>query len=345
MQNKYNSRRRPAQQSKKLPVGALLTVIVVVFVLLGVAFLATSPLLTSEEAGITKEMPDSTAEINLLKNIDDPFLQGWEPKPAEERANILLLGLDDQGMSDFIMIVSYSLDSYEGALVSLKRDTYVPDQDWAPKNSGQDHLAWAYNRGLGREGDHSAGAELAAATVEDMLDIDLHAYASITFDGFVELVDLLGGVTIEVSPEFADRQGTTLPVGLQHLSGEEALVYARHRQNPRIPEPGSTSEDGDRVRRNQRLLKALLEAAKEKETDELLNIVKQLEENFFTSLDDWDLLELLNILYNRDLEGMQTAVLPGEGERVYQERIEREIYYYYLDYEASDLLLQELGIK
>ncbi len=269
----------------------------------------------------------------------------WEPKEPLTHMNVLLLGLDNNGMNDLVMIFSYHLETFDTNLIALKRDTYVENQTWAIKESGQDHLAWANNRGMGPDNDFHAGARLTAQTVEDLLGMDLHAYATVSFDGFISIVDSIGGVEINVAREFAQRSSSPLPAGLQRLDGEQALIYARHRQSPRIPEPGSTSQHGDRLRRNQRLLKAILKQCKTLETDELMDIYNQLDDKLNTSMEDWDILDLINVLYNRNPDDINTVILPGEGERVYQERIDKDVYYYFLDFEKSNEILQELGLK
>lgn len=277
--------------------------------------------------------------------VEEPDLRRWSPREPVTHMSILLLGLDDYGMSDAIMIFSYDLRTFEASLVSVKRDTYVLDHTWADKNSGQCHLAWASNRGMGREGDVHEGANLAALTVEDLLGIDIHAYAVIGYEGFTTLVDALGGVTVPVPAGFAELGGGAPAPGVQRLDGSQALIYARHRQNPRIPEADSTSPDGDRVRRNQRLLAALLEEGRTMDPEALLAVVESLEDHFTTSLADWDLLELINLLVHQDSEQLRLEVLPGQGRPVYEELIEKEIYYYFLDYGESRILLEELGLR
>ena len=341
-------RRHRGRRRKKTPGSAFWIILIVLLIMGGAGFWVHSTLFAS---GRTTE----TGADPVLPAAGEPEEPGgeeaagetplWVPREPLTHTNILLLGLDNQGMADLIMIVSYNMETFESAIISIKRDTYVEEQEWAPKNSGQDHLAWAFNRGMGREGDFHAGANLTAFTVEELLGIDLHAYAAISFDGFVRLVDLIGGVKVEVAPEFALREGTGLPTGLQRLDGSQALLYARHRRNPRIPEPGSESQAGDRVLRNQRLLKAMLEQCKLLGTDELMHIYGRLGEDLHTTLEDWDILELANVLYNRETQDIYSVVLPGEGESVYQERIDRNMYYYFLDCEATDNILRELGLK
>ena len=302
----------------------------------------TEPVDTEEDVTVPVDIEE---DVTVPLDIEEPEDSDWLPEVPDTHTSILLLGLDSHGLSDVIMIISYDMATYDSSLISIKRDTFISEQTWADKNSGLDHLTFANYFGMGPEKDYHAGARLATQTIEDLLGIELHAYASITFEGFVDLVDLIGGVVVDVAPAFAEREGGALPTGHQLLMGEQALIYARHRQNPRIPEPGSTSQDGDRVRRNQNLLKAILEQCKTLESDELLAVVDQLENKLYTSLDDWAILELANILYNRDTSTIKSVVLPGEGKMVYQTRTENDVYYYFLDFAESNIILQELGLK
>lgn len=285
--------------------------------------------------------------LTAVTAVEKPKELSWTPVEPLTHTNILLLGLDNHGMADAIMILSYNMTSYDSALIAVKRDTFVDFQTWRNQDSGQDHLAWATHVGMGPEKDYHAGARLMAQTVEELLGIELHAYAAITFEGFVSMIDSIGGVLIDVDSRFAQLDGQPLPTGLQRLTGKQALTYARHRQNPRIDMPGSASHDGDRVRRNQLLLKAIIQQCKTFDLSELEAMLDMLEDHLHTSLDywDWDILDLANILYNRDPETIQTIVLPGSGDRIYQSRIDRDVYYYFLDLEESDRILRELQLK
>ncbi len=339
---KRRYRSRPYRRRKKSPETVFWIALLTILIVVGSGFAVHTILFGAwSTAHSGQNMPlSATVEIT-----EETKVREWTPKTPDTHHSILLLGLDNHGMCDVIMIVSYDLFTFDTSLISIKRDTFVPNQNWAAAGLGQDHIAWANYRGMGLDDDFHNGAKLAALTVEELLGINIHSYVTITFDGFVEMIDLIGGVTVEVAPEFAERQGETLPTGRQHLYGEQALIYARHRQNPRIPEPGSTSQDGDRVRRNQNLMAAIFEQGKKLDSQEILAIVEELDENLYTSLQDWDILELVNVMYNHDPETLNTVVLPGEGDELYQEHVNRNIYYYFLDFEETDRILQELDLK
>ena len=283
----------------------------------------------------------------LQRNYEPPYEDPDQaPQEPGQRANILLAGFDQRGLSDAIVIVSYDIETFESAIISIKRDTYVDFQTWSEEGLGHSALGWASYVGMNYGGDdYLGGAKLLTETVEQLLDIRITSYAGITFEGLIRLIDLIGGVTVDVAPGFAERSGQKLTPGRQDLSGEETLVYARHRKNPRIPEPGSVSSDGDRIRRHHQLLKAVFEQLETLSTEELLEIFEKLDQELYTNMDDWDLLTLANIFYNHDPRLTEALVLPGELRTVYEYQIEEEFEYYFLDYEECDRVLSELGLK
>lgn len=258
--------------------------------------------------------------------------------------NTLILGLDNYPLNDTVMIVSYNNTTYESSIISVSRDTYTSFQEWAPKQSGLCHLAFASYYGSNAGKNMHNGAILTVRTIEKLLTIPIHHYASITFEGFVELVDLIGSVEIDVHPDF-ESLGILPFSGLQTLNGNQALTYSRHR-DPRIKEAGSETSDGDRIRRNQRMLKAIFSQCKTLTSEELLAVFDALEgDKLFTSMDDWDLLTLANIFYDKNPEDMTSVVLPGEGKFVFQSNINKWIWYVILNISDTNDILQGIGLK
>jgi LCP family protein required for cell wall assembly len=171
--------------------------------------------------------------------------------------NILLLGSDQTstenvGRTDTIIVVSVNPEHPSVGLLSIPRDFYA----WIPSH-GFDKINTAYSRGV-RNGYPGGGSGLIKATIEYNLGIRIHYYVRVGFDGFVKIVDALGGVDVAVecplSDTFPDPSSPTgqtdidwLP-GIHHLDGKHALWYARSRW--------STS-DFDRNRRQQQVLRGM----------------------------------------------------------------------------------------
>ncbi len=171
--------------------------------------------------------------------------------------NIALLGSDqvdkdNPGRTDVIIIASIDPAIPSVSLISVPRDFYA----WIPSH-GFNKINTAYRRGeLDRY--PGGGPELVKATIEYNLGIRIHYYTLVGFDGFVKIVDTLGGVDVAVecalSDTFPDPDSPTGQTdvdwepGIYHLDGKHALWYSRSRW--------STS-DFDRNRRQQQVLRGL----------------------------------------------------------------------------------------
>src|SRR5690625_2611226 len=120
------------------------------------------------------------------------------------KINVLLLGIDaeeDQiGRSDAIMVMQLIPESDEMTIVSIPRDTRTK----IVGRDKEDKINHAFAYGVNECG-VPCGANMAVATVENLLNIDIDYYISINMDGLVELVDELGTITVD-----KDRKSTRL---------------------------------------------------------------------------------------------------------------------------------------
>ena len=299
-----------------------------------------------------------SAQSTLLQEgeTETADMVSYSPPQPEDFLNTLVLGIDQHGLSDVIIVVSLNMNDNMIVITSISRDTYVEEQNWADKGQGVDHLCFASYAGMGYESrDYHAGAENAASWVEHLFGIRVDEYVLLTFDDFVELIDLIGGVEIEVSPDFAgishkisSKTIDPLPVGLQRLNGKQAFAYAHYRggsDEARIPETGSNHDDGDRIKRNQRLLKAIYEQMRTKNLPEIMGLARIVPELVHTSINVWDLTALAPKLYRTQFDQMVTITIPGELVESDEELNGKKVFYYYVDYDFSNALLEGLGIK
>jgi LCP family protein required for cell wall assembly len=190
---------------------------------------------------------------------DGALFAGVEPA-ALESLTVVVGGLDtrtpdEPENTDVLLIARVDLANRTVRAVSIPRDLYV-----LIPGVGYDKITRAYDYGSQPAGDDpAAGMALMRATIEENFGIATDAVVLTTFQGFVAIVDAVGGIDLDNPYDVYDAQYPTFdygykeiyyPAGPLHLSGEEALEFARTRH-----------QDGDdgRVMRQQLVLRALLE--------------------------------------------------------------------------------------
>lgn len=165
------------------------------------------------------------------KNIYEPIdrdVSGKRELPVvfdkQDPFSVLVLGVDeregDSGRSDTIIVLTVNSASNSTKMVSIPRDTYT---DMVGRGF-KDKLNHAYAFG---------GIEMAMDSVENLLDIPIDYVVQVNMDSFKDIVDAVGGVTINNTLDF--KQGEhVFPKGNLHLNGDEALSFVRMRyEDPR----------------------------------------------------------------------------------------------------------------
>ncbi|MBU5266522.1 LCP family protein [Virgibacillus proomii] len=191
---------------------------------------------------LNKTTSDSSFKAETV--VDPPKWEGSEP------VNILLMGVDSRGYdkgevprSDTMMVVSLDPVKRRINLFSILRDTYtdIPSQGKGRINTAIIH-----------------GPNTAMKAVEDLMGIPIQYYVYTDFQGFIKLVDAVGGVDFYVEkdmyyPSTADNHeyDIDLKKGEQHLNGKTALQYVRFRHD--------ATSDFTRTERQRAFLKAVAE--------------------------------------------------------------------------------------
>ena len=161
-----------------------------------------------------------------------------EVNVTKDSYNILITGIDSYGSitrvsrSDVNMIVSVNPKDKKILLTSIPRDYYVYLSDYGD-----------YDK-LTHTGIY--GIDVTTKALEDLLDIDINYYVKVNFTTLVDIVDELGGITVNSNYDFTSIDGYHFSKGENNLNGKEALSFARERQ---------AFSEGDRVRvENQQLV-------------------------------------------------------------------------------------------
>lgn len=147
-------------------------------------------------------------------------IKNTEKNKEHNITNILLIGVDgdyiDKGnRSDAMMILTIDEVSNDIRMTSLARDTYVNIDGYSTEKLTH---AYAYE-----------GPNLLINTISNNFNIDIDRYVAVSFESFEKIIDLLGGVEVDVSDKEVSQIKGVEKSGKQNLNGAQALEYSRIR--------------------------------------------------------------------------------------------------------------------
>lgn len=187
--------------------------------------------------------------------------------PRAQAINVLLLGTDERAdevegplRTDTIILATLDLNSQTAGMLSLPRDLWVP----IPNFNMTTKINTAYGLGVANRYP-GGGPQLVMDTVSSFVGQEVPYYVRINFDGFEQMIDLIGGVDIDVPKTIHDEMYPTedygyetfhLDAGMQHMDGDTALKYARTR---------NVDDDYGRSRRQQDVIRAVLDKVRSAE--------------------------------------------------------------------------------
>ena len=141
--------------------------------------------------------------------------------------------------SDVNMLVGINPNTKQIFMLSIPRDTYYP----LNRNGQYDKFTHAGIYGLNE----------SIKTLQNMIDEKIHYYGKMNFTSFVNIIDALGGITIDSPHEFKTKiGGYKINKGINHLTGKQALWFVRERKS-------FVNGDFERGKNQQRMIKAVVE--------------------------------------------------------------------------------------
>lgn len=174
-----------------------------------------------------------------------------------DNINILVLGCDEREgdsatRADVIMLATIRPDAKQVSVFSIPRDTRV---EIAGHGKDKINHSMAYG-----------GIPLIQNSVENLLNVQIDHYVKVNFDGFINVIDALGGVNIDVPCRmYKPLEAIDLQAGYQTLDGSEALAFVRWR--------GDGMGDYGRIERQQQFLSAVTGKVKDMSLSQALNVV------------------------------------------------------------------------
>ncbi|MDC3415974.1 LCP family protein [Aquibacillus salsiterrae] len=170
---------------------------------------------------------------------------------SKENVSILFIGVDaskkrgtnGNALSDALILATLNREDKSVKMLSIPRDSYV----YIPEVGYKDKITHAHAYG---------GPQATIETVEQLFDIPIDYYVKMNFNAFIDVVDALDGITVDVQKEVWEQNSKDvknaihLLPGEQELNGEEALALARTRK---------MDNDIQRGLRQQQILKAIID--------------------------------------------------------------------------------------
>ena len=281
---------------------------------------------------LTVPLPDFLGgDTNRPASLGDLWQAGFRYQVSRP-VNILVMGIDDvpdalpnsdaifAGRTDTLLLVRVDADAGTLNVMSIPRDTRVQIPGF-----GMDKINQANVLG---------GPELVAQTLGYNLgNIQIDRYVRINTTAFREMVDLVGGIEVNVPTrmEYTDRTQELyidLYPGWQTLNGDQAEQFARFRQD---------SGDIGRVQRQQMLLKALRERLTNPMViPKLPQAIRVLQRYVDTNLTLEEMLAIANFGLEIESDQLQMVMLPGR----FSTPAEFNASYWLPNWEASSTIMQ-----
>ena len=237
-------------------------------------------------------LADANASINA--NLDDKKI--WY---SEDVTNILLMGIDygssgfPYGRSDSMIIVSINNATKKVKLVSLSRAVYA-----AIPGYSNTRLSHAHGYG---------GPRLAIQAIQNNYKIRIDNYASVTFQGFENIINALGGVTVSLDANEAQAISHLLgssSAGTYDLNGAQALAFARTRK---------IDNDRSRTGRQRRVLEALAAKAKTMSVPQMISAMDDVLPNVTTDMSRTQLISMLSKAFTYLGYSREEEVIPHKS--------------------------------
>ena len=235
------------------------------------------------------------------------------------RTNVLILGLDEVRLADVIIVGSFERDTGDINLLHIPRDTFtqIPEERmermrengiWIPSSG---IIKINAMRSLGRE----FGVQYMQEQLSETLGIEFHYYVEIDLRAFREIVDLIGGVEIEVPRRMTyhdpyQNLSINIPPGIHLMDGRMAEHFVRYREY--------ASGDIGRISAQQQFLTQLFRQALRRETvmSDPVGLARIALNHVQTDI-SIDLIRYLPYVGNLSPERIFTYTLPGYERRVH----------------------------
>ena len=248
------------------------------------------PIFEQSETKLSKDMTP------IVVDETSPFYEVFQSK---DRVNVLLLGVN-QGMTDTIIVGSYDMENQYVNLISIPRDTFYYRPGWDANYAGNKINAIYHSEGL---------APLAEAVSETLYGMPLHYYAIVEYDDIRKVMDVIGGVEVNVPFDMIYDDPTDTPplhiriyAGEQTIDSSNVMEYLRYRK-------GYRNGDIGRIQVHQEFVKKVIRECLR--AGNILDVAKVCVENVESDITYGTAISVATKAIKLSGEDMNSYVLPG----------------------------------
>lgn len=253
--------------------------------------------------GNIRSMTQNQAEIR--EDVDKSFNDGLDLKQTiEGQFTVLFLGFDstENGsghLHDVNYLVQFNLREASMSILQVPRDTYMPDYTNAYTNK--------FNSVYTFGDEDKSNIQRVVDCVQECFSVPVDAYVTTTCDNIADIIDIVGGVPIDMPYPIVFEADKTIPNGEQVLSGEQSEWFLRFRYG---------YQDGDigRVQAQRIFMAAAMKKAVSMNSIQIFNAVNKIykQELIATDMSMEDISRLADLAGTIDMANVNVFMLPGE---------------------------------
>ena len=253
-------------------------------------------------------------EVEYREDVDRNFDDLLDlNQTIEGQFTILFLGFDseDNGsgdLHDVNYLAQFNLHTASLNILQIPRDTFAPDYTGSPTHKFNSIYTWGNPK--------ETPIQRVVTAVEENYSIPVDAYVTTTCDNVATIVDLIGGVPINMPFKMVFEADKVIPEGEQTLSGQQAEWMIRFRH-------GYQNGDIGRVQGQRLFMAAAMKKLISMNTVQIFNVTNKIydQELIATDLSLEDVARLADLAGTIDMEHVHVFMLPGESAMVQDQSV------------------------
>jgi len=239
------------------------------------------------------ETPNTGTPSDINRPEENPL-----PDIDDESVNFLVIGVDESELlTDVIMIINYNVIDQQVNVLQVPRDTYIGSEQVA---TGKINAAYGHPA----EGQTNIASLIEKININFKLSID--HYVTVTLEGFRDIVDVLGGVAVDIPQRIEYKPDQVLEPGYQVLDGEKAEWFIRYRK-------GYVTGDVGRMGAQKIFMEALVDMVFNVSAGQAMAIASSCIDKITTDMTLMDMLGYYNSLKGMTSSDIEFSIIPGDG--------------------------------